>query len=72
MDVFDFTLLFIIGFIFGFFGRLIYARLTGRLGPEALHNENNVRYIDTAPSRKAEADSPAERQEPAEKRAADQ
>ncbi|MHB8840372.1 MAG: hypothetical protein ACYC56_01060 [Candidatus Aquicultor sp.] len=70
MDVFDFALLFIIGFIFGFFGRLIYARLTGRLGPEALRNENNVRYIDTAPSRKAETDTPAEQEQPSEKRAA--
>ncbi len=72
MSVFDFALLFVLGFIVGLFGRLIYARLTGRLGPEASQNENNVRYIDTAPGRKAETDTPAEQQEPPEKRAANQ
>jgi len=72
MDVFDFALLFIIGFIFGSFGRLIYARLTGRLGPELTRNESNVRYIDTAPSRKAQTDTPTEQQESPEKRAANQ
>lgn len=77
MSVTDFALLFIIGFIVGLFGRLIYARLTGRLGPANPQNKANVRYIeprvdasrtttdDTALHRKAgaETDVPDEQEQ---------
>lgn len=68
MNLYNFFILFFVGFLFGLIARLLYAQMSGRLGTKNLRKDKKVRYISPKLEEPLEPDS--NQQEPYRKRKA--